>query len=74
MTTAELIAAKAKALSDEGQREVLDFVEFLQTRSTRSVPRKSLGGAWSDLGIDLSADDIDEARRQAWADFPHEDV
>jgi hypothetical protein len=74
MTTAELIAAKAKALSAEGQREVLDFVEFLHARGSRSVPRKSLAGAWSDLGIDLSADDIDEARRGAWSDFPRKDL
>ena len=32
MTTMEILVAKAKALPPEGQREVLDFVEFLETR------------------------------------------
>jgi hypothetical protein len=70
MTTADLIAAKAKALSPEGQREVLDFVRFLHGRSSRGIPYKSLAGVWSDLGVDLSTEDIDEARREAWSDFP----
>jgi hypothetical protein len=69
-----MIASKAKALSPEGQREVLDFVEFLQTRVGHSGPHRSLCGAWSDLGVDVSAEDIDEARREAWAEFPRRDV
>jgi hypothetical protein len=74
MTTAELIAANAKALSPEGQREVLDFVEFLRSRGERRAPHKSLAGAWADLGVDLSAEDIDEARREAWTKFPRQDI
>jgi hypothetical protein len=51
-----MIAVKAKALPPEGQREVLDFVEFLQTRVGRSTSHKSRCGAWSDLAVDLSAE------------------
>jgi hypothetical protein len=74
MTTAELIADMAKTLSPEGQREVLDFVEFLHNRGRRAPPRKSLSGVWSDLGVDLSAEDIDDARHEAWSDFPRKDL
>jgi hypothetical protein len=74
MTTAELIAAMAKALAPEGQREVLDFVEFLQSRTARQAPHKSLAGVWADLGVDLSAEDIDEARREAWSSAARLDV
>jgi hypothetical protein len=74
MTTAELIAALAKALAPEEQREVLDFVEFLQSRTARRGPHKSLAGAWADLGVDLSAEDIDEARREAWSSSARLDV
>jgi hypothetical protein len=73
MTTMEILVAKAKALPPEGQREVLDLVEFLETRLGRGTPHKSLSGAWSDLGVDLSAEDIDHARREAWAEFPRLD-
>jgi hypothetical protein len=64
----EVLVAKAKALPPEGQREVLDFVEFLESRLGRGTPHKSLSGAWADLGVDLSAEDIDQVRREAWAE------
>ncbi len=74
MTTAEIIAAKAKALPPEAQREILDFVEFLQDRERRRTSHRSLCGAWSDLGVDVSGEEIDEARREAWGDFPRRDI
>ena len=37
------------------------------------LPRKSLWGLCADLGIAPSAADIDEARREEWANFPRED-
>jgi hypothetical protein len=43
---------------------VLDFVELLETRLGRGIPHKSLSGAWADMGIDLSAEDIEQARRE----------
>jgi hypothetical protein len=44
---------------------VLDFVEFLETRLGLGTPHKSLSGARADLGVDLSAEDIDQVRREA---------
>ena len=37
-------------------------------------PLKSLRGLWKDLGFDLSAEEIDQARREAWGNFPREDI
>ncbi|MEG4324592.1 hypothetical protein QUB37_13495 [Microcoleus sp. AT3-A2] len=37
------------------------------------TPRKSLWGLCADLGMALSATDIDEVRREEWANFPRED-
>jgi hypothetical protein len=37
-------------------------------------PLKSLRGLWKELDFDISAEEIDEARREAWADFPREDI
>lgn len=39
----------------------------------RQNPRKSLWGLCADLGIAPSAADIDEVRREEWANFPRED-
>ncbi len=36
-------------------------------------PHRSLWGALADLGPAPSAEEIDEARRAAWANFPRED-
>jgi len=36
-------------------------------------PFRSLRGALKDLGPAPSAEDIDEARREAWANFPRDD-
>ena len=35
-------------------------------------PRRSLYGIWKDVSV--SAEDIDEARREMWGNFPREDI
>ena len=42
--------------------------------SETARPLKSLQGLWKDLGFDLSAEEIDQARCEAWANFPREDI
>lgn len=41
---------------------------------TPSLPRRSLWGICADLGTAPSAEEIDEARLDAWANFPREDI
>ena len=38
------------------------------------APRKSLYGLCADLGTAPSAEEIDQARSEAWAGFPREDI
>lgn len=40
--------------------------------SMQQLPLKSLRGLCADLGPAPSAEEIDEARREAWANFPRE--
>ena len=40
----------------------------------RPIKRKSLRGLWKDLDVHLTAEDIDQARREMWANFPREDI
>lgn len=42
--------------------------------SNQITPRKSLWGLCTDLGQAPSADEIDEARREEWANFPREGI
>ncbi|WP_293338643.1 hypothetical protein [Microcoleus sp. CAWBG58] len=39
----------------------------------RPTPRKSLWGLCADLGVAPSVAEIDEVRREEWANFPRED-
>jgi uncharacterized protein DUF2281 len=67
------VLQKLRALPPEKQQEVLDFVEFLESRTMPKKPRRSLKGLWADLGVDISEEDIAEARREMWGNFPRED-
>jgi uncharacterized protein DUF2281 len=74
VTTWEIIAEKAKELPPEKQLEVLDFLEALRTRAQRKGPLRSPAGLLKDLRIDLSEEDITEARRELWSTFHCKDV
>jgi hypothetical protein len=74
MTIEETIAEKVRALPPERRQEVLDFVEFLQQRAgaTGKRPRKSAKGLWAAFGVDITEEELAEARRELWGGFPRE--
>ncbi len=74
MSTAEMIAERVEALPVEKQEEVLDFVEFLGSRPGDKKPLHDPGGLWADLGIDITEEDIAEARKEMWGNFPRDDI
>lgn len=49
MTTAEAISQRIAALPEPAQREVLDFVEFLHTRTKAAVREPDI--AWSEFSL-----------------------
>lgn len=53
---------------------VPDLAAPLAAAEGKTKPLRSLYGLWKDLGVDLSAEDIDAARRDMWGTFPREDV
>ncbi len=63
-----------RVLPGERQEEVLAYAEGLRDKSDEpKVPRPSGRGLWADLKIDLTAEDIDEVRREMWKNFPRDD-
>ena len=66
----EAVAAKLRELPADKQQEVLDFASSLGTKKKR--PLKSGYGLWKDLGISISEEDIAEARKEMWGNFPRE--
>jgi hypothetical protein len=75
MTLEQAILDAVRALSQDKKKEVLDHAEHLRGQEAPSrTPRKSGRGLWADLKVDLSAEEIDEARQEMWKDFPRDDI
>jgi hypothetical protein len=72
MTIEEKVLQKLRELPPEKQKEVLDFVHSL--RENNGSPRKlrSLEGLLEDLNVDFTDEDIAQARREMWGNFPRD--
>jgi hypothetical protein len=65
------VIAKIQHLAPEDVEKVLHFVETL-TPAPSGPQGRSLRGRFAHLGVHISAHDIDEARKEAWANFPRD--
>lgn len=65
------ILENLRRLSPEERKKVAEYVESLAAAKPRG-PRKNPMGMFAHHGIDIPAEVIDEARREAWANFPRE--
>lgn len=74
MTIEQSILNAVRALPPEKQKEVLKFAESLNLPFENKSPRKSGRGLWENLGLSLSSEGIDEARKEMWGDFPRADI
>jgi len=72
MTIEEQVVEKLRDLPPEKQKEVLDFVDSLKESTGTNKPRRSLRGLWKDLNIEITEEDIAEARREMWGNFPRD--
>lgn len=72
MSALERVIQKLGDLTPEQQAEVLRLVEMLANRRTTTSRRTSPIGALTDLNVDISAEDIAEARAEMWSRFPRE--
>ena len=73
MNLAEQILERVQSLPPDQQKEVLQFADSLGSRSAGG-PRQNLKALWADLGASISEEDIAEARREMWKDFPRGDL
>jgi hypothetical protein len=67
----EEVIAKFLHLAPEDVEKVLHFIETLAPAPAAPLGR-SLRGRFAHLGVHISADDIGEARKEAWANFPRD--
>ena len=67
-----MVLEKLRGLPPVKQKEVLKFVESLKPGEGAKKPLRSLEGIWEDLDIDITEEDIAEARREMWGKFPRD--
>ena len=72
MTIEQQVLEKLRDLPPEKQKEVLEFVDSLKEKKRSAKPRRSLLGLWADLNIHITEEDIAEARREMWGNFPRD--
>ncbi len=68
----EAVVAKLRELPVAKQQEVLDFASFLESKEHFRPVRKSIRGLWKDLGFSISTEEIADARKEMWGNFPRE--
>ena len=72
MTIEEQVLERLRELPAEKQKEVLDFLNSLMERNGAKKPLRSLRGLWADLNVNITEEDIAEARHEMWGSFPRE--
>ena len=74
MSLEQAILEAVRTLPAEKQQEVLNHAVRLRLEAGSKVPFKSVKGLWADLGISLSAEEIEANQREMWRNFPREDI
>jgi hypothetical protein len=69
MTVEQQVLEKLRELPLQKQQEVLAYISRLQEK-TRQQPRRSLAGLWADLGVNITEEDISQARQEMRGNFP----
>ncbi len=72
MTIEEKLVRKLREPPEDKQQEVLDFVDFLKEKNDAVKPLRSLRGLWAGQNIQITEEDIAEARREMWSNFPRD--
>lgn len=72
MSIIETLFAKLPLLSPDDQRQVLAFVRDLERKKPNQAPIKDPKGMFADRGVHITLEDIAEARREMWSNFPRD--
>ena len=72
MNAEDILLEKFRTLPPDKKDEVLDFVEFIGQKASRKKPYPSLRGLWKGHAADITEEDIAQARREMWGNFPRD--
>lgn len=68
----EAVIALLRELPSEKQRDVLDFASSLRDKVGERPHLKSVRGLCANLAFRISEEEISEARKEMWGQFPRE--
>lgn len=74
MTLEQSLLEKLKQLPIDKQQELLDFAEFLSQKPLIKPNLTSIRGLCADLKVDITEEEIQQARQEMWSNFPREDL
>jgi hypothetical protein len=74
--TADAVLLQLRRLPPRERLRVIAQVlpETERDLSEPARPLKSLRGLWKGQNFDITAEEIEQVRREAWASFPREDI
>ncbi|MBD2774803.1 DUF2281 domain-containing protein [Iningainema tapete] len=74
MNIEQAVLEKLRQLPVDKQQELLNFAEFLSQKNTSKTPLRSVRGLCADLAVDITEEDITQARQEMWGNFPRDIV
>jgi hypothetical protein len=72
MNIEQAVLEKLRYLPVDKQQQLLDFAEFLSQGMSVKTPLRSVRGLCADLKVDISEEDISQARQEMWGNFPRD--
>lgn len=69
MTSEEVLLETFKGLPANRQKELLDYAKNLEQKEAVKKPRVSLKGIWADMNVNITEEDIRDARNEMWRGY-----
>jgi Protein of unknown function (DUF2281) len=69
MTSEEILLETYKILPPNRKQELLDYAKTLEQKEAAGKSRVSLKGIWADLDVNITEEDIREARNEMWRGY-----
>ncbi|MEH2013848.1 DUF2281 domain-containing protein [Nostoc sp.] len=74
MNIEEAVLERLRQLPIDKQQQLLDFAEFLSQKTTPKTTLRTVRGLCADLKVDITEEDIAQARQEMWGNFPRDIV
>ncbi|MGI2907310.1 hypothetical protein [Tolypothrix sp. VBCCA 56010] len=74
MNIEQAVLERLRQLPIYKQQQLLDFAEFLSQKTTPKTPLRTVRGLCADLKVDITEEDIAQARQEMWGNFPRDIV